>query len=173
MLHSHEQRYDQARAILDSMPDSDFDNIDNRPLQFLTPSVTAYAVADVGHIERARQLIPLLEPHRGRLVNFFLGMQYRHWVDHYLGRLRMVTGEHDVALADLGAARQRAVGLGATLLRRWSDLALVELATAIRRDGGTPTFAVPDVTELAEEARGAGHMALERRARALVDRSEG
>lgn len=165
MLHAQEGRFGVAQEMLDSMGDDEFLDIEDSPLQFLAPTMAADAVADLGDVRRAEQLISLLEPHADRLVNFYLGMQYWNWVDHHLGRLKMVVGRLDEACHHLTTARAKAERLGAPLLVAQCDVALADLAHALRRQGRSPDFDEPDLEALAARAETTGHHLLARRAR--------
>ncbi|MEM8748465.1 MAG: AAA family ATPase, partial [Actinomycetota bacterium] len=144
-LAEHDRR-DEAQELLDSMPDADFTEISEGPLQFLTPSLMADAVAHLDDVCRAEQLLGFLEPFADRLVNFSAGLHYHGWLGYHVGRLCRVVGRHDDARRHLDGALDRCARSEARPAELRCRVALVELDRAEGRavDTGVTSALVDD-----------------------------
>ena len=131
-FHAEAGELDQAAALL-AEPDL-VDDIAERRWYLFWGEVVGFttAAARLGDVAHARRLRDLITPYRA--TNATLGLAaFLGAAAHHRGVLSGVLGEWDEAVADLDAALERHLAMGA---RPWAALSQVELARVLQARAG-------------------------------------
>jgi SCP-2 sterol transfer family len=115
----------------------------------------ALAATTVGDRSAAARLRSLLEPLRGLLPMNFPALVFGHPPEWHIGRLELLLGDPDAAVAELRVGAARAEQLNPGLLGAWTQ---VDLAVALHRRGraGDRDEAQAILTEAEARAQRAG-----------------
>ncbi len=103
----------------------------------------AFTATHIGDREAGAKLRPLLEPFRGRLATPVPAVGFGHLPEWHIGRLELLAGEVDVAVAEL---REVVARVDAYEIAWARGMVRVDLARALSR-GGDPDHAAAVLTE--------------------------
>ncbi|MEM9133495.1 MAG: BTAD domain-containing putative transcriptional regulator [Actinomycetota bacterium] len=145
----------EARSVVDSIADAEFQRMGERPLQFMTATLLAESVIALDDRRRAGWLLDLLHPVAHRMVNFYSGTLLLGWADLPVGRLLGLLGQAAEAQHHLDRARRRAEAVGSVSFALRAAVASVEVDL---RAGASPSQ-VPSRLIAQAEAGGYRHIA--------------
>jgi eukaryotic-like serine/threonine-protein kinase len=115
----------------------------------MTICLMAMAASSLGDREAALRLLPMLEPLRLTLVQAPPSLNFGQLPEWHIGRLQLILGNLDEAIAELRYAVERVDQLELVWARAWFR---IDLATALHRRGGASDVVEMEVVRAEGEA---------------------